>query len=388
MSKLPDLGVYIHWPFCVSKCPYCDFNVFTSTPDDLARWRDGYIRSLRFYAQNMVPRHLVSVYFGGGTPSLMPPDFVGAIIEEAHKLWPQQAQHVEVTLEANPTSSEIGKFQDFKAAGVNRISLGVQSLRDDALKFLGRLHGRDDVLRGLDVTASTFDRYSIDLIYDRPGQSLEDWNAEIDETLPYAHGHISAYQLTIKDGTAFEKQVQRGGFTMSNDDHSADLFELTQERFRTAGMPAYEVSNYGSAGQESRHNLVYWDYDDYIGIGPGAHGRVTQDGRKVATADHRKPKDWMEAVERQGHGSDGLDVLSADDVFDEVFIMNMRLYAGARLSGAEQRSGVAFTQKIDIALLAQYQAQGLVAYDPETTHLRYTKEGMLRSNTLNANLLK
>lgn len=350
-------------------------------------WRDAYLKALDFYAGQCGPRELVSIYFGGGTPSLMPPDLIEAIIQKALDLWPYN-EEPEITLEANPTSTEVQKFKDFKATGVNRISLGVQSLRGDALKFLGRLHGAEDVKHALDITAATFDRYSIDLIYDRPGQGLEDWRQELAETIPYANGHISAYQLTIKEGTAFEKQVRRGGFAMSDNEHSADLFEMTQEALSHAGMPPYEVSNYGPQGQESRHNLVYWHYEDYIGIGPGAHGRVTINDQKTVSEDVRKPKDWLALVDRQGHGSQALQPLSKSETFEEAFIMGMRLYAGANIVDMARAAHAELRDVLALDKIQTLQTEGLVEYDSAKYHLRYTAKGMMCSNALNGALLK
>lgn len=321
----PEMALYVHWPFCKKKCPYCDFNSHVRAEVDQAAWRDGLLAELRYWAARTGPRRLTSIFFGGGTPSLVPPETVAAIIAQATRLFTADAS-VEITLEANPTSVEAANFAALRAAGVNRVSLGVQSLRAEALRFLGREHNADEALAAIALARDLFPRYSFDLIYALPGQTLPQWERELREALAHARGHLSLYQLTIEPNTAFHHQyhVDRA-FALPEESLAADFFATTQAIMTDAGMPAYEISNHAAPGEESRHNLTYWHYGDYLGIGPGAHGRVTLGDARYATATLKSPERWLEQVPRLGHGLEECTALSDDDMASERVLMGMRL---------------------------------------------------------------
>ena len=338
-------GIYVHWPFCKAKCPYCDFNSHVREGIDQARWRSALLNELAHYAALSAGEQVTSLFFGGGTPSLMPAETVGAVIERVRSLWPVAAD-LEVTLEANPTSVEAGKFRAFRDAGVNRVSLGVQALDDVSLKFLGRQHSAQEALAAVDLAAGIFERFSFDLIYARPQQSLAEWQAELERALAFAAGHISLYQLTIETGTAFEQAFARGDFRMLDDEAQAAQFEWTAARLAEAGMPAYEISNHARPGEESRHNLTYWRYGDYVGVGPGAHGRLTLGDRKIATRQHRAPEAWLDLVERQGHATRQQEAVDAAARLSEMVMMGLRLAEGIPLARFIAETG----QPIETAL--------------------------------------
>lgn len=321
------LALYIHWPFCVSKCPYCDFNSHVRDDVDQAAWRDALLADLAHEAARLPQHRLTSIFFGGGTPSLMPPATVSALIDAATGHWPC-ADDIEITLEANPSSVEAARFADLAMAGVNRASLGLQSLHDDALAFLGRAHDASEGLAALVTAQRHFGRVSFDLIYGLPGQSVADWSADLDRALALGTEHLSLYQLTIEPGTRFATLVARGELEPADPDHMADLFALTQERTAAADLFAYEISNHARPGAESRHNLAYWRYRDYAGIGPGAHGR--RGG--IATLRHRKPENWLAAVGRNGHGLSGETPLNAVEQQTEALVMGLRLAEGLPLA--------------------------------------------------------
>ncbi len=321
------LALYVHWPFCVSKCPYCDFNSHVRDSVDQAAWLHALLADLAHEAAALPGRRLASIFFGGGTPSLMPPATVAAIIEAACRTWPPTG-NIEITLEANPSSVEAARFADIAAAGVNRVSLGIQALHDGALAFLERAHGVDEALAALDVAQRHFARVSFDLIYARPGQSLAGWEAELTRALSFGTEHLSLYQLTIEPGTRFATLAAKGQLTLPDPDLSADLFEATQALTRAAGLPLYEVSNHARPGAESRHNLTYWRYRDYAGIGPGAHGR--RGG--LATVRRKKPENWIAAVERNGHGIEREDALTPDERVTEALVMGLRMREGVDLA--------------------------------------------------------
>ncbi|MBU0858346.1 MAG: radical SAM family heme chaperone HemW [Alphaproteobacteria bacterium] len=325
-------GIYVHWPFCASKCPYCDFNSHVREKIDEDAWREAYLREMRHYAQLTPGRMVDSIFFGGGTPSLMSAQTTQAIIDEVVKCW-HVKNDIEITLEANPTSVEAEKFKAFRQAGVNRVSLGIQALNDPDLKFLGRQHNAAEAVAAIKIAASTFDRFSFDLIYARPQHTVEAWQAELNEALNYAVGHLSLYQLTIEPGTPFHTQHARGDFTIPNEDEGAALYEVTQSVLSDRGMPAYEVSNHARPGEESRHNLVYWRYGDYVGIGPGAHGRLTLDGVKHATRAHRAPEIWLERVQGGGHGAHPHETVAHNERLTEALMMGLRLQEGVPLGG-------------------------------------------------------
>ena len=302
-----QFGVYVHWPFCVSKCPYCDFNSHVRDAVDQTRWREALVAELRHYAASTQGRVVDSVFFGGGTPSLMPPQTIAAVIGAIRDLWPV-ADDVEITMEANPTSVEAARFHAAREAGVNRVSLGVQALDADSLRFLGRGHSVDEALAAIDTARAIFARYSFDLIYARPGQSPAAWRAELTRALDLAGEHLSLYQLTLERGTRFWQDHARGAFVMPDEDTAATMYEETNALMTARGLPPYEISNYARPDAACRHNLIYWRYEDYIGVGPGAHGRFTLDRAdgargKRATRQASGPEAWLERVEAQGHAT-------------------------------------------------------------------------------------
>ncbi len=339
-SAEPPFALYVHWPFCESKCPYCDFNSHVDRGGmDAQAFADAYLREMDHFARRTGARRLVSIFFGGGTPSLMPAPLVGRIIAAARDHWRADA-HLEVTLEANPSSVEANRFARYRAAGVNRLSLGVQALNDGDLKTLGRLHDRGQALHALDIARNTFDRVSVDLIYGRPHQSLGAWQAELDEALDLGLTHMALYQLTIEQGTPFFALHAAGKLSMPDENLAADLYGLTQEMCAARGLPAYEISNHAAAAMESRHNLVYWRYGEYAGIGPGAHGRLQAGGhRRTATATERQPQIWMRRVHQYGNGLVIDDPLSAEEQGDEYLLMGLRLREGIDLRRYEAISG-------------------------------------------------
>ena len=321
-------GLYVHWPFCLAKCPYCDFNSHVAAAVDYPRWERGFISEINRLADETPGRVLTSIFFGGGTPSLMPPDLVGAVIEAARSRW-ALANDVEITLEANPTSVEAGRFRAYRDTGVNRVSVGVQALNDADLRALGRLHTVDEARAAVALAQEVFDRSSFDLIYARQGQTLDDWRAELEQAVGMSAGHLSLYQLTIEDGTAFGDRFKRGKLRgLPDSDLAADLYQVTQEICADAGLPAYEVSNHAVPGDESRHNMIYWRSGDWLGIGPGAHGRLTLGGRRVATAALPAPGDWLERVEKEGSGELPREVLPETEEVTELLMMGLRISEG------------------------------------------------------------
>ena len=378
-SDQPGFGLYIHWPFCKAKCPYCDFNSHVREQIDEQAWQDALLRELAHWAAQTSGRQLTSIFFGGGTPSLMPARTVAALIEAAGQHW-QLAPDLEITLEANPTSVEAGKFRDFRAAGVNRVSVGVQALNAADLKLLGRQHDVTQARAALELAATTFPRFSFDLIYARPHQSLEDWQRELAEALSYGAQHMSLYQLTIEPGTQFATLWQRGELTIPDEELGAALYETTQAMCEAKGLPAYEISNHAAAGHECRHNLTYWYYGDYVGIGPGAHGRVTVDGHKLATRTHRAPEEWLKRVHEHGHGVTEQTDIPRHEQLDELLLMGLRTQAG--ISRARLRRD--FGGDVDTLLRAEKLPglikHGLITLTEQT--LQATPEGRLRLNAL------
>ena len=364
------LALYIHWPFCVSKCPYCDFNSHVRDQVDTDAWRGALLTDMAHEAALTRGRRVTSIFFGGGTPSLMPPALVADLIAAADRHWGLSAD-VEITLEANPNSVEAARFADLGAAGVNRVSLGLQALDDEALQFLGRAHGVDEGLAALATAQRVFDRVSFDLIYARPGQSEADWEAELARALGYGTGHLSLYQLTIEPGTRFATLVAQGKLTPADPDHGATLYELTQAMTGAEGIPAYEISNHARPGQESRHNLTYWRYGDYVGIGPGAHGRRTGQ----ATMRHKKPENWMSAVARNGHGAQSEEPLAGEDRAREALLMGLRLGEGVDLDRIAALSGLSAPQLVDERAIAQLIDIGLL--HRQGTRLQVAAAGML-----------
>jgi len=377
-------GIYVHWPFCASKCPYCDFNSHVAETIDHEAWRRAYTSEISHFANLSKDRTVTSVFFGGGTPSLMEPKTVESIISDIQKNW-RISNDCEITLEANPTSVEIDKFKAFQQAGVNRVSLGVQSLKEQDLQFLGRKHDAGQAKRAIETAAFVFDRYSFDLIYARPKQTVKEWEAELKEALKLCRDHLSLYQLTIEKGTPFYMQHERGDFKIPDEELAGDLYELTQDILEAEGMRAYEVSNHARDGKESTHNLTYWRYTDYIGIGPGAHGRLTMNGVKHATRGHRAPDIWLEKVTTQGHGGHEFESLSARDRFTECLMMGLRLEEGIPVARLESEGGKPFAQLIDPKKIETLRNEGLLKFDGQT--IAVTKAGLQRLNAVLAYLL-
>lgn len=326
----PPLGVYVHWPYCERICPYCDFNVYKSTIIDEARWVEALTTELKLWAMRTPGRSLRSLYFGGGTPSLAPPAVINAVVEACATLWGFEPG-AEITLEANPTSAEAEQFETFESLGVNRLSLGVQSLSDDALTFLGRDHTTAEALSALGYALALFPKSSFDLIYARPNQSLEGWRRELGRALNLGAQHLSLYQLTIEQGTAFEKAVARGAWAPPAEGLAADMFDLAQEMTADMGLPAYEISNHAAADAQSQHNFLYWRQADYIGIGPGAHGRVTIDDKRHATETVRQPEEYLLQVMETGLGLAEETVLNDEARLMEHVSMGLRLVEGCAL---------------------------------------------------------
>ncbi len=342
----PGFAVYVHWPFCLSKCPYCDFNSHVRDNVDQARWRAALLAEIDATAAETGKRRVQSIFFGGGTPSLMPPETVGAVIDRIAARWLLDAD-AEITLEANPTSVEAAKLAGFAAAGVNRVSLGVQALNDRDLKFLGRGHSADEACKAVDLARGFFARLSFDLIYARPGPTTAQWEAELRAAIAMAADHLSLYQLTIEPGTGFEGAVKRGQFTPMQGDLAADLYELTQEICGAHGLPAYEISNHARPGAGSRHNLIYWRYGEYAGIGPGAHGRLHQNGAVYATANFRKPERWLE------DGRETCQALSGRDQSVEMLMMGLRLSEGVSMPRFAALAGAPLAPENLTELVAQ-----------------------------------
>lgn len=352
-------GLYLHWPFCQAKCPYCDFNSHVASRIDQARWVDAYLGEIDRLGAETRGRRLDSLYFGGGTPSLMEGETVSAILDGVRATW-LVANDWEVTLEANPTSVEATRFRAYRDAGVNRVSLGVQALNDGDLARLGRLHSADEARAAIGLARETFDRVSFDLIYARQHQTADAWAAELDEALAVGTDHISLYQLTIEPGTAFADRLARGGLSgLPDEDLGADLYEMTLARCAEAGLSAYEVSNLARPGAESRHNLIYWTAGDYVGIGPGAHGRLTLDGQRWATEALRMPGAWLEAVESGGKAAETRTRLTCEDERIEYLMMGLRLSEGIverRLAG--MGASEAMLERIDRLVREGYLLRG------------------------------
>ena len=378
----PGFGVYVHWPFCAQKCPYCDFNSHVRMGGiDEARFRAAFLAELAHTRALIGPRTVASIFIGGGTPSLMQPETVAAILDEIGRQW-SVAGDAEVTIEANPGSVEAGRFAGYRAAGVNRVSLGVQSLDDAQLKRLGRIHSVAEAKTAVAIAAATFERVSFDLIYARPGQTVAAWRAELAEALAMAGGHLSLYQLTIEPDTPFAALHRAGKLVVPDGDAAHALYETTQEMTDAVGLPVYEISNHARPGEESRHNLVYWRYGEYAGIGPGAHGRLSIGGVRHATTTERTPETWCAAVEREGHGRRDMVALTRAEAADEALLMGMRLVEGLDLDRLAAVGGVRPASE-RVAALA---GLGLLEPIADGTRIRATAEGRLVLNALVAEL--
>lgn len=348
-------ALYIHWPFCLAKCPYCDFNSHVRDSVNHAQWQEALLADMRHEHALAGAEPLYSIFLGGGTPSLMPPALVARLLDEAERLW-GFSQGIEITLEGNPSSVEAANYAALAGTGVNRVSLGLQALDDETLRFLGRLHDAGEGLRALDVAQRHFTRVSFDLIYARPGQRPDQWQAELTRALSLGTGHLSLYQLTIEPGTRFATMVRQRAFEPLDEDACADLFAMTREMTAAAGLPAYEISNHARQGEESRHNLTYWRYQDYAGIGPGAHGR--RGG--AATIRHRKPENWMAAIGEHGHGISEERALGRSEQASEAMLMGLRLREGVDLGAMARRFGLVREALCNEAKVQFYEGQGLV----------------------------
>jgi oxygen-independent coproporphyrinogen-3 oxidase len=380
----PGFGVYIHWPFCLAKCPYCDFNSHVRDSIDDARWRAALLRELEHYAAETSDRRVTSIFFGGGTPSLMAPATVAALLDAIGRLW-RLDPAAEITLEANPTSAEAARFAGFGAAGVNRLSIGVQALDDQALGFLGRQHDAAEALAAVALARRHFPRFSFDLIYARPEQSAAAWREELRRALDEGPEHLSLYQLTIEPGTRFHAAQRRGELAVPAEDQAAELFQATQETMGAAGLPAYEISNHAATGAESRHNLTYWRYGDYLGIGPGAHGRLTLQGAKFATRQHRAPEAWLAAVEARGHATRIRAGIGREERLAELAMMGLRLTEGIARDSFRRELAAEPEALFDRQRLDALRREGYLELD--AAGLRATAAGRQRLDTLLGYLL-
>jgi putative oxygen-independent coproporphyrinogen III oxidase len=377
----PGFGVYIHWPFCAAKCPYCDFNSHVRhRPIDQARYAAALAREMATMRERTGPRTVTSIFLGGGTPSLMGPATVGAVLDAVAANWTVPGG-IEVTLEANPSSVEAGRFRGYRDAGVNRVSLGVQALNDTDLRFLGRLHNVEQALGAIRLARETFPRLSFDLIYARPHQTVEAWTAELEQAIGHAADHLSLYQLTIEEGTAFHALHVAGKIDTPPPEHAADLYAATQAITAARGLPAYEISNHAMPGAESRHNLVYWRYGEYVGIGPGAHGRFLEGGHRHVTFTERTPEIWLNLVEAKGHGVIGGEVLTREQEADEFLLMGLRLAEGIDLARYEALAG----RPLSSHRIMRLQEERLV--EPiGNSRLRATPAGMIVLDAVVADL--
>jgi putative oxygen-independent coproporphyrinogen III oxidase len=385
-ASLPPLAVYIHWPFCKKKCPYCDFNSHVRERVEQDAWRTALLKELRYWHGRAPLHEVTSIFFGGGTPSLMPPETVRALIDEVRQLW-STAPDIEITLEANPTSVEAEKFAALRQAGVNRVSLGVQSLQAESLKFLGREHSATEARAAIALARELFPRYSFDLIYALPGQTLGDWEAELREALTLSRGHLSLYQLTIEENTAFHHAYHvTKSFALPEENLAASLYERTQEIMGAAGLPAYEISNHAAPGQESRHNQSYWRSDAYLGIGPGAHGRVTRGSERISTRNLKSPERWLERTTHDGNGLEEETILTAAERAEEKLLMGLRLVGeGCNLARLDEDERSYLTHLWRDGRVEALVQQGMLQRQGEL--LTATAQGRLLLNTITAQLL-
>ncbi len=374
------LALYVHWPFCRSKCPYCDFNSYAVEAIEQERWRAALLREIEYFAIETSGRALSSIFFGGGTPSLMDPATAAAVIAAARRHWPT-SKDLEITLEANPTSSEAGHFAGLAEAGVTRLSLGVQSFDNAALAFLGRAHDAAEAKRAIALAANTFERFSFDLIYARPGQTVAAWRQELTEALAFAPGHLSVYQLTIEPGTRFHEMK----VAAADEDTAAALYEATHEVLATAGLPAYEISNHARPGAECRHNLNIWRGGDYIGVGPGAHGRLSGSGGTAALRQIHTPSRWLAAVDRQSHGTVERLRLEPRQRAEELVMLGLRTAEGIDRARFAARCSLALEEVVDADALAELADGGFLEIDGTT--LRASAAGHQRLNAVLARLL-
>jgi len=387
-SQASGISLYVHWPFCLAKCPYCDFNSHVAETIDHKAWRRALLTELDHFAARPEAgageKYLTSIFFGGGTPSLMEPETVAAIIERAGDHWKIDA-NIEITLEANPTSVEAGRLADFFAAGANRASLGIQSLDDAALKFLGREHSAAEALKALETAKRIFPRISFDLIYGRPDETAEEWRDELSQALDFATDHLSLYQLTLEKGTPFYAQDRDVGLGLPGENIAADLYEMTLEMMALAGLPAYEISNHARPGFEARHNLDIWRGGDYMGIGPGAHGRLTGQKARLATRQISNPANWLAQVEGRGHGGVPETALSKEETLHELLLTGLRLTEGISNARFYDLTGLTLEAALDDGQLERLTTGGFLIFDE--AGLRTTDQGRLCLNTVLGELL-
>ena len=374
------LSVYVHWPFCLAKCPYCDFNSHVRESVDGAAWESALLKELGFYLDRAGKREITTVFFGGGTPSLMPPETVGRILSKLNL-----TADAEITLEANPTSVEAAKLAGFRSAGVSRVSLGVQSLKDDSLKFLGRQHSAKEALKAVELAAKIFPRHSIDLIYALPSQTTKSWLLELEEAVSYAGDHISLYQLTIEQNTNFYHLYKAGKFVLPEDEIRAEMYEATGDFLAAKGFYAYEVSNYAKAGGESRHNLTYWRYGDYIGVGPGAHGRFISNGERYESFNTKSPEKWMESVTTKNHGAEVLEKITSRTAATECTLMGLRLAEGLCLESFKTKTGMDFAEVANQEKIKLLSELGLI--EEGQNRITATPKGFLVLDKITSEIL-
>jgi putative oxygen-independent coproporphyrinogen III oxidase len=376
-----EFGIYIHWPFCAAKCPYCDFNSHVRARTPESAWIDAVRQELAFAASDLIPAPAIvtSIFFGGGTPSLMNPSTVEAALDCIAGNW-TVSPDIEITLEANPSSADAERFRGYRASGVNRLSIGVQSLDDAALRFLGRAHDSAEARHAVSLATSAFEHVSIDLIYGRPDQSAAAWRAELTDALSFGTEHLSLYQLTIEEGTPFSARVRGGTLIPLPDEPAVELYEETQELMERAGVPAYEISNHARLGHECRHNLLYWRYGNYLGVGPGAHGRISRKGAPVSTTTERGPERWLARVAAQGNGFDSFVTITPLDASREHLLMNLRLRNGIHRGGYRERWG----RDVNADCIRMLENAGFL--EDDGIHLRATAKGRLVLNTIIATL--
>lgn len=383
--KANDLSIYIHWPFCLSKCPYCDFNSHIANSIDDDNWLKSYEKEIEYFKDIIQNKYIKSIFFGGGTPSLMNPKIVEGIINKISELARIDKQ-TEITLEANPTSFETEKFKAFKAAGINRVSIGVQSLREDDLKKLGRTHDSLQAIKTIESANKIFSRVSFDLIYARSGQELKDWQQELKQAMELVTGHISLYQLTIEKGTPFYKLFHDGNLILPNSDMAAEMYEWTNDYLESQNYFRYEISNYAKEGQECVHNLTYWNYNDYLGIGPGAHSRIIENPSSVsAIMMWHKPEKWLEAVNNKNNGIQTNSKLTKQEIIEEILMMGLRLKKGINISALEQKIDAKLENILDISSLNHYQELDLIRLDE---NLYLTDKGLMLHSYIVPRLLQ
>lgn len=384
MTPLPSTAIYIHWPFCESKCPYCDFNSHVRDQIHYQKWFDGFKNAIGQYSEYLKNKTVTSIFFGGGTPTLMPPELVAFILDELQSIAPF-AKNVEITLEGNPSSTEAQKLEFFKKSGINRLSLGVQSFREDDLQFLGRRHSVTEAKKAIEIARGIFSNYSFDLIYARPNQTVTDWEKELEEALCYTPPHLSLYQLTIEKGTPFYQAYKKKAFSLPDEETSAQLYEKTESMLYKEGLKTYEVSNYAKEGFECQHNLNYWHYGDYLGIGPGAHSRITLSGKRYALMDIHHPEKWLEHALNNQQFVQQKEELISDIIVEEAIMMGLRLESGINKKQFFLRTGTHLDNIITQGSLPELIKQEMVSHTEDT--LRITPKGRLLTNLIIEKLL-